>query len=402
MDQVSSAKTKQLQNPNFVSSSDACLKIINCLMCYNQSSDPESFVRLSVESLVRKLKEKPQELDELICAVTSAGSQSSKCVTIPKTLDGRIQIGGRKCFPHLTYAKIWRFPDLSKMELRRTQQCNHAYELHGEVVCINPYHYERIVSSASEMDQAYSPETDFIDDYGFMADTPLGANIDLKSSHDSRIARNPGDNQAKSWNSSSGGGPSINQSPSHSNPGMSMSQQIPSSVPQQNNHQNSSSSQQSGQMSNIPNQGHSNLPPVSHMQQILPALTNQRPPEFWCDIAYFELDQQVGELFKVRGQYSRVTVDGYTDPSSPNRFCLGQLSNVHRSEQSEKSRLYIGKGVELDNVGEGDVWIRCLSEFSVFVQSYYLDREAGRAPGDAVHKIYPGAYIKVGSVSDLS
>ncbi|VDL99215.1 unnamed protein product, partial [Schistocephalus solidus] len=126
-----------------------------------------------------------------------------------------------------------------------------------------------------------------------------------------------------------------------------------------------------------------------------PQLTTQRPPEYWCNIAYFELDQQVGELFKVPSHYSRVIVDGYTDPSSRNRFCLGQLSNVHRSEQSEKSRLYIGKGVELDNVGEGDVWIRCLSEFSVFVQSYYLDREAGRAPGDAVHKIYPGAYIKV-------
>ncbi|KAM3181475.1 hypothetical protein ACTXT7_014298 [Hymenolepis weldensis] len=69
------------------------------------------------------------------------------------------------------------------------------------------------------------------------------------------------------------------------------------------------------------------------------------------------------------------------------------------SEQSEKSRLYIGKGVELDIVGEGDVWIRCLSEFSIFVQSYYLDREAGRAPGDAVHKIYPGAYIKANNGS---
>lgn len=31
----------------------------------------------------------------------------------------------------------------------------------------------------------------------------------------------------------------------------------------------------------------------------------------------------------------------------------------------------------------------------MFVQSYYLDGEAGRGPGDAVHKIYPGAYIKV-------
>ena len=51
--------------------------------------------------------------------------------------------------------------------------------------------------------------------------------------------------------------------------------------------------------------------------------------------------------------------------------------------------------MQLDLRGEGDVWIRCQSDHSVFVQSYYLDREAGRAPGDAVHKIYPSAYIKV-------
>lgn len=58
-------------------------------------------------------------------------------------------------------------------------------------------------------------------------------------------------------------------------------------------------------------------------------------------------------------------------------------------------RLHIGKGVQLECKGEGDVWVRCLSDHAVFVQSYYLDREAGRAPGDAVHKIYPSAYIKV-------
>ena len=61
------------------------------------------------------------------------------------------------------------------------------------------------------------------------------------------------------------------------------------------------------------------------------------------------------------------------------------------------SRLHIGKGVQLECRGEGDVWMRCMSDHAVFVQSYYLDREAGRAPGDAVHKIYPGAYIKVSS-----
>ncbi|GFN81221.1 mothers against decapentaplegic homolog [Plakobranchus ocellatus] len=124
-------------------------------------------------------------------------------------------------------------------------------------------------------------------------------------------------------------------------------------------------------------------------------LTNQPPPEFWCTQTYFELDQQVGETFKVPYSVKKVTVDGYTDPSSIDRFCLGQLSNVHRTDASERARLHIGKGVELEHRGEGDVWIRCVSDHSVFVQSFYLDREAGRAPGDAVHKIYPTAYIKV-------
>ena len=58
-------------------------------------------------------------------------------------------------------------------------------------------------------------------------------------------------------------------------------------------------------------------------------------------------------------------------------------------------RLYIGKGVQLSLNGEGDIWIRCLSDHSIFVKSFYLDREAGRAPGEAVHKIYPNAHIKV-------
>ena len=150
--------------------------------------------------------------------------------------------------------------------------------------------------------------------------------------------------------------------------------------------------------------------PISSIPQA--SLSSQPPPEYWCSIAYFELDQHVGETFKVQSSYASVIVDGYVDPSGGNRFCLGALSNVHRTEQSDKARLHIGKGsqlfyfysisiqiyvsgVQLDLRGEGDVWLRCLSDHSVFVQSYYLDREAGRSPGDAVHKIYPSAYIKV-------
>lgn len=66
-------------------------------------------------------------------------------------------------------------------------------------------------------------------------------------------------------------------------------------------------------------------------------------PEHWCSIAYFELDQQVGEIFKVTSNCPSVTVDGYVDPSGGNRFCLGQLSNVHRTEASERARLHIGQ-----------------------------------------------------------
>ena len=90
-----------------------------------------------------------------------------------------------------------------------------------------------------------------------------------------------------------------------------------------------------------------------------------------------------------------------------------------RTEASERARLHIGKGIQLELVNEGDffcifqfifskmfknlaiffitgdVWINCLSDHAVFVQSYYLDREAGRAPGDAVHKVYPLARTKV-------
>ena len=61
-------------------------------------------------------------------------------------------------------------------------------------------------------------------------------------------------------------------------------------------------------------------------------------PDFWCSIAYFELDQQVGERFKVGASCPSVTVDGFTNPSSPDRFCLGQLSNVHRTDTSERAR----------------------------------------------------------------
>ena len=78
--------------------------------------------------------------------------------------------------------------------------------------------------------------------------------------------------------------------------------------------------------------------------------------DHWCRISYNELDVQVGEVFKVRANQPIITIDGFVNPSASNRFCLGRLSNVHRGEMSEKARVHIGKGVQLERFNTGEVW----------------------------------------------
>uniref|UniRef100_A0A8D2JCE3 Mothers against decapentaplegic homolog n=1 Tax=Varanus komodoensis TaxID=61221 RepID=A0A8D2JCE3_VARKO len=332
------------QNLHLTLSSDACLNIVHSLMCHRQGGENESFAKRAIESLVKKLKEKKDELDSLITAITTNGAHPSKCVTIQRTLDGRLQVAGRKGFPHVIYARLWRWPDLHKNELKHIKFCQFAFDLKYDSVCVNPYHYERVVSPGIGERAGLAPparlvKEEFVPDC-IQMELPAPLQADrlgpgIKASHPQAEPYQP-------------------ISPLH-------------------------------------------LPEPSHPSAgIYPALPLSPPgPEFWCSIAYFEMDVQVGEIFKVLANCSVVTVDGYVDPSGGDRFCLGQLSNVHRTDASERARLHIGKGVELQCRGEGDVWMRCLSDHAVFVQSYYLDREAGRAPGDAVHKIYPGAYIKV-------
>lgn len=79
--------------PPSSSSADACLSIVHSLMCHRQGAENEGFAKRAIESLVKKLKEKKDELDSLITAVTTNGVHPSKCVTIQRTLDGRLQVG---------------------------------------------------------------------------------------------------------------------------------------------------------------------------------------------------------------------------------------------------------------------------------------------------------------------
>ncbi|XP_023300130.2 mothers against decapentaplegic homolog 4 isoform X1 [Lucilia cuprina] len=605
---------------NAPTSADACLSIVHSLMCHRQGGESEGFAKRAIESLVKKLKEKRDELDSLITAITTNGAHPSKCVTIQRTLDGRLQVAGRKGFPHVIYARIWRWPDLHKNELKHVKYCAFAFDLKCDSVCVNPYHYERVVSPGidlSGLSLQSGPSRLVKDEYSA---GPLVGGMDIDGNdigtiqhHPSQMVGPPGGgygyppgpvtdpnhmNAAAMYAAAAvagraipkiepnegGGGvrnswmvpppprlqppQALQQSTQQSQPPGSQQQQQTTSQQQQQQQQQQHTAQtqqhslsvghamqmagpmnpgavmappqpqnpqgnghggpphghgptnspndptglgmqqppQTGPQSGAPNGGQqdgyynspttSQMPnvaeakfnaalnssggqqPISpHMQQngyvsgqppgqpnygqqvsansaqnanqsnapggvpgnnapaagtwtgsstltytqamqppdprtLLPGgywnninvmppqepprlLSRQPPPEYWCSIAYFELDTQVGETFKVPSAKPNVKVDGYVDPSGDSRFCLGALSNVHRQEQSERARLHIGKGVQLDLRGEGDVWLRCLSDNSVFVQSYYLDREAGRTPGDAVHKIYPAACIKV-------
>ena len=82
----------------------------------------------------------------------------------------------------------------------------------------------------------------------------------------------------------------------------------------------------------------------------------------------------------------------FTNPgANPDRFCLGQLSNVNRNTIIETTRRHIGEGVYLV-YSDGKVWVQCLSDSPVFVQS----RNA-----NLFHRFHPSAVWKIPSKSSL-
>jgi MH1 domain len=61
------------------------------LLGWKQGDEEEKWAERAVDSLVKKLKKKPGALEELEKALSNPG-MPSRCVTLPRSLDGRLQV----------------------------------------------------------------------------------------------------------------------------------------------------------------------------------------------------------------------------------------------------------------------------------------------------------------------
>ncbi|XP_066988108.1 mothers against decapentaplegic homolog 3 [Macrobrachium rosenbergii] len=346
--------------------------VVKRLLSFKKGEGEDKWSEKAVKSLVKKLK-KSGGLDELETAVTTEDA-NTRCITIPRSLDGRLQVSHRKGLPHVIYCRLWRWPELqSHHELRALDHCQYAFNLKKEDVCVNPYHYTKIEAptlpailvprgSSSSSNSSTGGVAGSGSDPGSAEDLGSLADLTADSISDST--------------SLSSVAPSIDTQTSF----------LPTESPPP------------GYMSED-NDSH-DLPDITDYSGMIP--TSPSPPldaqpvtycepAFWCSISYYELNTRVGETF--HASQPSLTVDGFTDPSNSERFCLGLLSNVNRNPVVEQTRRHIGKGVRLYYIG-GEVFAECLSDSSIFVQSPNCNQRYGWHPATVV-KIPPGCNLKI-------
>ncbi|XP_021475095.1 mothers against decapentaplegic homolog 1 isoform X3 [Oncorhynchus mykiss] len=143
------------------------------LLGWKQGDEEEKWAEKAVDALVKKLKKKKGAMEELERALSCPG-QPSNCVTIPRSLDGRLQVSHRKGLPHVIYCRVWRWPDLqSHHELKALECCEYPFGSKQKDVCINPYHYKRVDSPETPPPAYLPPEERMTQDCPQPMDTNL-------------------------------------------------------------------------------------------------------------------------------------------------------------------------------------------------------------------------------------
>lgn len=365
------------------------------LLGWKQGDEEEKWAEKAVDSLVKKLKKQKGAIEELERALSCPGTPS-KCVTIPRSLDGRLQVSHRKGLPHVIYCRVWRWPDLqSHHELKPLEHCQFPFSAKQKQVCINPYHYKRVESpvlppvlvprhndyvpghSLLPFQQLVEPNMPHNVSYsgsGFSNSpaSPLSASSQSGIGSPGGAASVASSGTANSVSSGGGGsGPGSGGVPSPPSPYGSLAETPPPAY--------SPADAEMPTVNNNMTERTTDVQPVAYQDQ-----------PYWASIAYYELNCRVGEVFHC--QSTSVIVDGFTNPSNnSDRFCLGQLSNVNRNSTIENTRRHIGKGVHLYYVN-GEVYAECLSDSAIFVQSRNCNHH---------HNFHPSTVCKIPSGCSL-
>lgn len=304
------------------------IKKITERLKWKQGDEDENWAKKAIDNLMKKLiKHNKQALENLEFALRCQGQQKTECVTIPRSLDGRLQISHRKALPHVIYCRVYRWPDLqSHHELKALEDCRYCYESGQKDICINPYHYKRVhaagvlppvlVPRYSEKPPQEVPPTLAKFQLMEMSGSKMPQNVNMANVNFTT-------NQFHQYNPNG-----IEE--------MDTSQkfEIPSGVP-----------------------------------TCLVPFDKGWDEQFWATVSYYELNTRVGEQVKVSS--STITIDGFTDPcTNGSKISLGLFSNVNRNATIENTRRHIGNGVKLTYVrSNGALFAQCESDSAIFVQS---------------------------------
>ncbi|MCP9258558.1 Mad protein [Dirofilaria immitis] len=294
------------------------------LLGWKQGDEEEKWAEKAVDSLVKKLKKKKNgqgTIEDLEFALANPGSHS-KCVTIPRSLDGRLQ--------------VWRWRDLqSHHELKSVPECLYSYDSKQPLICINPYHYQKIESQIIPVTVPHS------------LPFPNILHRDMPAS--------------------------VSSIPSNMMYGHHQSLDMSSSLnaPMEYCAYRDTSS-------------YSSASPLSVFSEDCETISSEVDLELLLSRAEFLI------------RNLEVIVDGFTDPSnSDDRICLGLLTNVNRNATIENTRKHIGKGVKLTcEETTHDVIVTNLSDSPVFVQSRNSNYKLNCMP-NAVCRIPPGHFMYI-------
>lgn len=416
--------------------------LVRRLLNWRQGDEEETWRNKALDTLIKKLKRQPGEQYATLQMIMNRKSEDTPCITIPRSQDGRLQVSHRKMLPQVMYCRIFRWPDLqSHHELRSVPTCPYpAQRREGNRICVNPYHYTRVDHPVYP--PVVTPRSNEFADASPPPQSPLSPGFNYSSQQQSP---NYFGSQPSSVQMAPIPQPAHHQayqSPQHQQENQNDALGYlgaPQLVPMQ---QSIHGSQQQMPVNFYPNQsplsdsswngaagsvgphGDSALMNMAESPRGIQQFDSQSSPppgysgrsqqmaampmtvddcqnnsaidesqEHWCRITYAELNQKIGEPFK--GSSPEVIVDGFTDPSVHNRrFSLGVLSNINRNSTIEMTRRAIRRGVCLENCNEAQIFVKNLSESSIFFHSKNCNVE-NQLNQHAVVKIEPQGRHKI-------